>query len=713
MKQILGNAFFIVLILFTACAVPNDKSDMQFKDIENNPIIKDSGLPYNVPDFTEIEPADFKPAYEYAMQVHLKQVDSIANNPAEATVENTLIALEKAGQELGRVERIFGLLTSANTNDELQAIQEEMAPKIAAHYDKITLNDKLFQRIKSLYDNRENLDLDKETARLLEVQYQNFVLAGALLPPEKKEKLKKLNEEEAGLMTQFTNRLLQAAKNAALVIDNKAALKGMSESAIETAAQAAADAGHDGKYLLSIANTTQQPLLQSLDNRDTREKLFKTVWSRATQGDSTDTRELILRLAEIRAEQAELLGYDNYAEWNLVNQMVNTPEEVLNFLQELAPASVAKAKDEASVIQDKINASGDSFELEPWDWNYYAEQVRQEKYALNEDLIKPYFELWNVLENGVFYAAEKLYGITFERRTDIPVYNKDMRVYELFNADGSTIGLFYCDYFARPNKSGGAWMSNIIPQSSLLDLKPVIYNVCNYTKPPEGKPALLSYDDVSTLFHEFGHALHGFFADQKYVTLNGTNVARDFVEFPSQFNEHWALYPEILKHYAVHYKTGEVIPQSLIDKIKKASTFNQGYMLTELLEAASLDMQWHTLSSDEKVTNVEKFSKQALKKTGLYLENVPPRYRSSYFLHIWGNGYAAGYYAYIWTEMLSDDAYEWFKENGGLTRENGDRFRRMILSRGNTMDYAEMYRAFRGHDPEIQPMLESRGLISE
>lgn len=711
MKQLAWYSLFIFLIFTAGCATENNKDTMTKENIENNPILIKSDLPYGVPDFTKISSSDFPAAFEYAMAKHLEEVEAIANNPDEPTIENTLIAMEKVGQDLGRVSRVFGVLSSANTNEELQKIQEDIAPKRAAHYDKISLNDNLFKRIKTLYDNRDNYDLDSETARLLEVQYKDFVLAGAELPADKKEQLMKLNEERATLSAQFNNRLLKASEKAAVVIDTEEELAGLSDAEIKVAADKATEAGHDGKYLLTIRNTTQQPQLQALSNRDTREKLFKASWTRAIQGDENDTRDIAIRLSEIRAERSALLGYNTYAEWNLQDQMVNKAEDALNFLKNLVPASVAKANAEAAVIQEKINSTGGDFELEPWDWDFYAEQVRKEKYDLDEEEIRPYFEMWATLEDGVFYAANQLFGITFEPRDNIPVYNEDMRVYEVFNEDGSTVGLFYVDLYARPNKSGGAWMSSIVGQSTLLGTKPAIYNVCNFPKPAEGEPALLSYDNVETLFHEFGHALHGLFANQKYKSLSGTAVARDFVEFPSQVNEHWALHPDILKNYAKHVETGEVIPQELIDKILSARSFNQGYAFTELLAAAMLDMQWHTLTTEDKVSDVQEFSQKALEQTGLYLNTVPPRYRSSYFSHIFGGGYAAGYYAYLWTEMLSHDGYRWFEENGGLTRENGQHFRDKVLSKGNTMDYAEMYRAFRGKDPELQPMLENKGLL--
>lgn len=555
--------------------------------------------------------------------------------------------------------------------------------------------------------------LDSESLRLIEYYYRRFIRAGAKLSDSGKAKLKQLNQEAAALSAKFTNQLLGAAKAGALIVADTAALAGLSDNQLAAAKQAAETRKMDNKWIIPLQNTTQQPALTNLVKRPTREKLFKNSWNRAERGDSNDTRKTITRLAEIRAEKAKLLGFPNYAAWKLQNQMAKTPEAVEQFLGKLVPPATEKAKNEATDLQALISKQGRDFNLQPWDWNYYAEQIRKARYNLDENEIKSYFELNNVLENGVFYAAHELYGISFKERHDIPVYQEDVRVFEVLDKDSSSLGLFYCDYFKRDNKSGGAWMSNLVTQSKLLDQEPVIYNVANFTKPADGQPALLTFDDVITMFHEFGHALHGFFANQKYPSLSGTSVARDFVEFPSQFNEHWALDPKILAHYAIHYKTGKPMPQALIDKVKKAAEFNQGYALTELLAAAQLDMQWHTLPADKQVQNVDSFELNALKKTDLYLPEVPPRYRSTYFLHIWGSGYAAGYYAYLWTEMLDDDAFAWFQEHGGLTRENGQRFRDMILSRGNTEDLGKMFHDFIGHDPRIEPMLRDRGLTKE
>ncbi len=584
-------------------------------------------------------------------------------------------------------------------------IQEEIAPKLSELRDAIYLNDNLFNKIKILYNKKDSLDLDAESLKLLEDYFEDFEIAGANLSADKKETLKKYNTQLATLTTKFNQTLLDANNAGSVLITDKEALAGLSESQLKSLKNE-----EKNGWVIPLLNTTQQPLLQSLTNRDTREKFFKSAWNRA-DGSANDTKAIIIEIAELRANKAALLGFNNYAEWSLQKAMAKKPENVFNMFKGLVPSATKKAQYEADEIQKMINSKGGNFTLEPWDWNHYAEMVRKAKYDLDEEQIKPYFELKTVLEKGVFYAAEKLYGITFKPRTDIPVYHEDVMVYELFEENGDQLGLFYGDFFARPSKRGGAWMSNFVTQSKLYNKKPVIYNVCNYSKPATGEPALITFDDVTTMFHEFGHALHGFFADQYYPSLSGTSVARDFVEFPSQFNENWALYPEILKNYALHYESGEKIPQALIDKIKKSGTFNQGYSLTENLAASNLDMQWHTISSDSKIKDANAFEKEALQKTKLdVVHAVPPRYRSTYFAHIFSSGYAAGYYSYLWTEMLHHDAYNWFENNGGLTRENGQRFRDMVLSRGNTLNLEKMYSKWRGSDPKIEPMLEARGL---
>ena len=687
----------------------NNKVDTLASD---NPFLKTSTLPYEAPDFTKIKDEDFKPAIIEGMRLQLGEIKKITDNPDSATFLNTLVPLEQSGSVLKRAAAVFNLLTGANTNEYLQKVQEELAPLQAAHSDAIHLNKALFDRITTVYNHLDKSNLDSESKRLVAYYYQEFVLAGAKLSDQNKVLLKQYNEQEASLSAKFTNQLLAASKAGAYIANSKEELAGLSEGALEAAAEDAKTANLSGKWLLPLQNTTQQPALGSLTNRTTREKLFELSWNRAEKNDSNDTRKTIKAIAQIRAQKAALMGYANYAAWKLQDQMAKTPEAVDKFFADLVPAAVKKARQEASDIQAVIDSSHAGFQLAPYDWDYYADKVRKARYNLDENEIKPYFELNKVLEDGVFYAATQLYGITFKERKDIPVYQKDVRVFEVFDQDKTSIGLFYFDYFKRDNKSGGAWMDNLVTQSKLLGTKPVIYNVCNFTKPAPGQPALISFDDVTTMFHEFGHALHGFFASQQYPSLSGTNVARDFVEFPSQFNEHWALDPAILKHYAIHYKTGQPISVELVDKIKKASTFNQGYMLTELLAAAALDMKWHKLKPEDPIKDVDSFELHALEQTGLYLNTVPPRYRSSYFLHIWSNGYAAGYYAYLWTEMLDDDAFEWFKEHGGLSRANGQRFRDMILSKGNTEDLEKIYEDFRGQKPSIKPMEENRGLLN-
>ncbi len=678
---------------------------------ETNPFFVPSPLPFQAPQFDRIKDSDYQPAIEEGMKRQLAEVEDIANNPAPPTFDNTIVAMEKSGELLDRVQRVFNAVTAANTDDTLQKVQETEAPKLAAHHDAIYLNDKLFKRVEAIYDQRDKLGPDPEALKLIEVYHHDFVQAGAMLSDTDKAKLRDINKQLSTLETAFEAKLLAGTKAGALVVDDKSKLAGLSEGAVSAAAQAADSRGLKGKWAIPLQNTTQQPSLQSLSDRAVRKELFAHSWTRTEMSDANDTRDTIATLAMLRAEKAQLLGFPNYAAYVLDDQMAKTPAAVEKFLSKLVPAANAKARGEAKDIQAVINKDGKHFKLEPWDWDHYAEQVRKAKYNLDEDQIKPYFEVNNVLENGVLFAANRLYGVTFKERKDIPVYQPDIRVFEVDDKDGSPLGLMYFDYFKRDNKSGGAWMDNFVGQSKLLGTKPVIYNVANFTKPAPGKPALISVDDVTTMFHEFGHALHGLFAAQEYPTLSGTNVARDFVEFPSQFNEHWALDSTVLKHYAVHYETGKPMPQALVDKIKKAETFNQGYDLTELLAAAQLDMQWHTLPASAPKQDVDKFEVQALKNTHLNLADVPPRYRSSYFLHIWANGYAAGYYAYLWTEMLDDDAYQWFRQHGGLTRENGQHFRDTVLSRGHTLDYGEMYRAFAGRDPQIGPMLVHRGLV--
>ncbi|MBT0551905.1 M3 family metallopeptidase [Riemerella anatipestifer] len=674
-----------------------------------NPFLEKSKLQYQAPEFDKIKDEHFKPAFDYGLKVQELEVQKISDNTEAPTFENTVLALENSGEVLKRAQSIFYNLTGSNTNDKLQALQQEYAPIFSAHSDKIYLNSKLYERIKKVYENRGGLN--SESQKLVEYYKQNFDIAGAGLSDAKKEELKKINGELASLSTQFSNKLLDARKNGALIIDSVKELDGLSPDEIAAAAQAAKEAGHEGKYLLSLLNTTQQPLLQNLKNRTTREKLFKASWYRAEKGNADDTRSIIEKLARLRLKKAQVLGKKSFAEWKLQDQMAQKPEEALNLLAQLAKPAVETAKREAGEIQKIIDVQKGGFELAPWDWNFYAEQVRKAKYDLDENEIKPYFEVTTVLEKGVFYAAEKFYGITFKERKDLPVYHPDVVAYEVFDRDGKSMALYYLDFYTRNNKGGGAWMSNFVDQSKTLGQKPVIVNVFNYQKPAPGKPSLISYDDVTTMFHEFGHTLHGLFADQDYVSLSGTNVPRDFVEFPSQINEFFALEPEILKNYALHYQTKQPMPQSLIDKIKKASAFNQGYSTTELVAAATLDMAWHSVTSEEQFKPALDFEKEALNKYGLLVEQVPPRYHSPYFAHIWGGGYSAGYYAYMWSDMLNSDAWDWIKNNGGMTRANGDRFRKYILSVGNTKDLNQAYKEFTGRTPDLKPLLKDKGFI--
>lgn len=675
-----------------------------------NPLAKASTLPFHAPRFDKLTDADFQPAIEEGMRLHAAEIRKIADNPEAPTFRNTLVALEKSGQMLARANMILNTLAGANTNPTLQKVQETEAPRLAAHRDAIYLDAKLFQRIEAIHAKRNQLKLDPESKRLVEVTYDAFVHAGAKLSEADKASLKQLNKEDSSLSAQYVNKLMAATKAAALVVDDKAKLAGLSEADIAAAAQAAKDRKLDGKWVLTLQNTTQQPLLQELSNRATREALFNAAWNRAERGDANDTRELISRLAQLRAQKAKLLGYPSFAAWQLSDQMAKTPETAIKFMQDLVPAATARAATEAKDIQAVIDAQKGDFKVQAWDWAHYADQVRKAKFDLDDNQIKPYFELNRVLQNGVFYAANLLYGLTFKQRHDLPVYQPDVRVFEVFDHDGKHLALFYCDFFKHDNKNGGAWMDNLVGQSRLLRTQPVVFNVCNFTKPAAGQPALISFDDVVTMFHEFGHALHGMFADQQYPSLSGTATARDFVEFPSQFNEFWATDPKVFAHYARHYQTGALMPEALVAKIKKAGSFNKGYDMTELIAAALLDMEWHSLGADAPRQDANAFEAGALKKDKLDLAYVPPRYRSSSFLHIWGNGYSAGYYAYLWTQMLCDDAFQWFKENGGLTRANGDRFRKLILSRGNTEDLGKLFRDFRGADPSIGPMLVHRGL---
>jgi peptidyl-dipeptidase Dcp len=707
---LLATAVLAVVSGAAAAAAPRKASAIASATLPaSNPFAKPSTLPLQTPDFSKIKDTDYLPALLAGMAQQKREVTAIANNPAKATFGNTVVAMERTGLLLERANLAFSAVNGANTNDTLQATDTKTAPLLAAHNDFIYLNAKLYQRFKTLHDHRGELNLTPEQAKLLDVYYKQFVHAGAELPPAKQAELKVMNKRLSTLQTEFNQKLLAAAKAGALHFDDPAPLAGLSPEKLAAAQQAAKDRKVSG-YVIPLQNTTQQPSLDSLTSHDTRQKLFEASLNRAEHGDANDTRAIVSEIAQLRAKKAALFGNENWADYTLYDQMAKNRATAVGFLDRLAPAVSAKERKEAADIRALAKAQGATFTPTAADWNFYAEQIRKQRYALNQDELKPYFEFKKVLEDGVFYAANQLYGLTFKERKDIPTWSPDMRVFDVIDADGKPLALFMIDPWKRDNKNGGAWMSNLVNQAYLRGTKPVVFNVENFTKPAPGQPALISFDDVTTMFHEFGHALHGMFAAQTYPTLSGTNVARDFVEFPSQFNENWALDPKILPHYAVHYQTGQPLPQAQIDKIKAARTFNQGYELGEVLEAARLDLDWHSLTATAPRQDVDKFEANALATGGFDTADVPPRYRSNYFLHIWSNGYSAGYYAYPWTRMLGQDAFATFEANGGLTRANGQRFRDMVLSRGNTIDYAEMYRAWAGHDPQIQPYLDYYGL---
>lgn len=670
-----------------------------------------STLDFQAPDFSKIKDSDYQPAIEQGIAIQKAEVEAIANNPEAPTFDNTIVALEKSGQMLTRVLNVFGAVQAADTNDTLDAVDSATSPQLAALRDSVLLNDKLFARVKALYDQRASLGLEADQLQVLTLTYEGMVHNGALLSAADKATLQDINTKLSTLSTGFGQKLTAGTKDGALVVTDKAKLAGMSAAGIAAAAGAAKARGlPEGSYVISLQNTTQQPALGSLSNRETRHELFEHSWMRSERGDANDTRADIAEIAQLRAEKAKLLGYPDYATFTLYNQMAKSPATAIKFMEGLVPPLRAEQDRELKDLDAMIAKSGGKFTVQPWDWDFYAEKLRKAKYDLDESEVKPYFEITNVLENGVFYAANQLYGLTFKKRPDLPVYNPDVTAYEVFDQDGSPMGLFYFDPWKRDNKQGGAWMSNFVDQTTLLGTKPVVYNVENFTKPAPGQPALITFDDVTTMFHEFGHALHGLLSNQRYPSIAGTSTARDFVEFPSQFNENWATDPKVLANYAKHYQTGAPMPAALMEKIKKAQKFNQGYALGELVAAAMLDMKWHSLPASAGKQDADAFEAKALGETGLDVAHVPTRYRSSYFRHIWGNGYAAGYYAYLWTEMLDHDAFQWFTDHGGLTRANGQRFRDMILSRGHSEDYGVMFRNFTGHDPEVGPMIKARGL---
>ena len=701
----------VVRPIFVFVAAVLSAGSLSAAEARPNPFFTKSTLLYETPAFDKIQDSDYGPAIEEGMKRQVAEIEAIANDPAPPTFENTLVAMERSGELLTRVGKVFFNLVQSNSDDAMQKVRAEEAPKFAAHQDSIFLNPKLYARVKAIYDKRASLGLDPESAYLLERYHRQFIRAGAELPAADQTKLRALNEEEATLTAKYADLLLADTKGSSVVVSNPAELAGMSAVDIASAADRAKERGLDGKWVLDLQNTTQQPALASLTNRALRERILAASEARCDHGGPNDTKAIVARLAQLRAERAKLFGFSSYAAYVLDDQMAKTPDHALKLLTDMVPAATQKARDEAARMQKEIDKEKGGFKLSAADWELYQEKVRKADYDFDQEQVKPYFALDRVLQDGVFFAANQLYGITFKERKDLPVYNPDVRVWEVFDADGKSFALYYGDYFQRGNKGGGAWDDSFVDQTSLIGTHTVAVNVLNFPKPSPGQPALLSFDDVGGLFHEFGHALHGMFSNIKYPTLGGT--PRDWVEMPSQFNEHWALEPAVLAHYAHHYKTGEPIPQALVDKIRKTKTFNQGYMTTEYLAAALLDLAWHAQAPGAPLPDVDAFEKAALERFRVAMAEVPPRYRTTYFSHIWDGGYSAGYYAYLWAELIDDDAYYWFREHGGMTRANGQRFREMILSRGGTADVAELYRAFRGRDPIVQPLLEPRGLVPE
>lgn len=698
----------IPLLYFVLFAGFNNLKAQSGFDKMNNPLLQRSKLQYQAPDFSLIKDEQYKPAFEYALKEHDREIEAIENIKSKPTFQNTVLALEISGQDLTRAVTIFSNLTSSNTNPALQKIEQEFAPIFSAHNDKIYLSSKIYKRIKAL----DITALKGEDKKLVTYYLQQFELSGANLSLANKEKIKSINEELATLGTLFNNKLLIARKNGGLLLNDVGQLDGLTPEEIAAAKESAKAAGHENQYLLVLQNTTQQPLLESLKNRATREQLFKASWSRAEKSDSGDTRATLERLALLRLQKANLMGKKSFAAWRLQDQMAEIPSKALSLLAQIAKPAAEKAKREAKDIQALMDKQNTGFTLQPWDWNFYQEQVRKEKYDLDANEIKPYFELITVLEKGVFYAAQRMYGISFKVRKDLPVYHPDVVAYEVFDKDKTSMAIYYLDFYTRDNKSGGAWMSNFVNQSHYLKQKPVIVNVFNFQKPAPGKPSLINFDDVTTMFHEFGHTLHGLFANQNYTTLSGTSVPRDYVEFPSQINEHAALDPAILKNYAIHYETKRLIPQTLTDKIKKAETFNKGYIVTELLAAATLDMAWHSVEKEEDFKPTLVFENEVLKKYGLLLPEIPSRYHTPYFAHIWGGGYSAGYYAYTWSKTLDYNAFDWIQAHGGMTRANGERFRKYILSVGNSVDLNKAFKDFIGHDVRVEPYLKNAGLLN-
>ncbi len=678
---------------------------------DDNPFAAESPLFLNYPPFDSIEDAHYLPAFEAGMQEQLAEIDAVANQAAAPSIDNTLVALERSGQTLARVSSVFYAMTSAHTNDAIKAVQAEIAPRLAAHNDRILLNEALFTRIQSLYQQRQNLETNAETLRLIEETYRSFVRAGALLSAEQKDSLRSINAELADLRTQFGQNVLNEVNESAIVIDSANELAGLSDAEIQSAADTALERGLDGKYVLPLLNTTQQPALESLSNRALRERIFQTSRARGSSGTQYDNRSIVSRTAKLRARKATLLGYANHAEYVLDDETAKTVTAVNERLGALTPAAVANAKREAAELQALIDVEAGNFELAAWDWNFYANKLRQQRFTFDASQLRPYLELDSVLKNGAFFAAGQIYGLRFEERFDLPVYQEDVRVFEVFEEDGSTLSLFIFDPYARASKRGGAWASSYVSQSHLLGKRAVVANHINIPKPPDGEPTLLTFTEVTTIFHEFGHALHSMFSNVQYPSFAGTSVPRDFVEYPSQVNEMWSTWPEVLSNYARHYQTGEPMPTELLERVLASQQFNEGYATTEYLAAAVIDQALFQLSEDEIPVAEElmAFEANVLEAAGANLATVPPRYRLPYFSHIMG-GYSAGYYAYIWSEVLDADTVDWFTENGGMLRQNGQRFRDAVLSRGGSEDAMSLFRVFRGREPNVSPLLNRRGL---
>ena len=701
----------IFLILGCSMSTNNTKAVSGGKLKNTNPFYKKSELYMSYPPFDLIEDEHYLPAFTKGMSDHLKEIDLIINNSEKPTFENTILAIELSGELLNRVATVFYALTSANTNDEMEKIRVEIAPKLSAHNDKILLNPKLFKKVEEIYNERGSLNLDDESILLVEKYYRDFVRSGSNLSTEQKERLKTINSEISVLQTNFSQNVLKEVNALAVIIDNKKDLDGLSDGAIQSAANEAKSRGLEGKYVIALKNTSGQPSLSSLTNRSVREKIHKASLSRGSRGGDFDNREILVKVIKLRAEKARLMGYENHAAYTLETQTAQNPQNVNDRLNSLSPKAVLNAKKEAADLQKMIDSEGGGYKLASWDWDFFTEKVRVQRYNFDANQLKPYFEMDNVLQKGVFYAATQLFGISFKERFDLPVYNEDVRVFEVFNEDGSILALFLFDGYARSNKRGGAWMNAYVSQSKLKENLPIVANHQNVLKPPNGEPALMSFDEVITMFHEFGHALHGMFSDVNYPYFAGTSVPRDFVEYPSQVNEMWAVWPSILQNYAVHYKTGEAMPRELLEKVLSAQKFNQGFSTTEYLASSILDQALHQLQEKDvpKASDLLEFEKNTLTKAGIAFDAVPPRYRSTYFSHIIG-GYSAGYYSYIWSEVLDADSVEWFKLNGGLKRSNGDHFRQTLLSKGGSKDAIQLFIDFKGSKPNIQPLLDRKGL---